>query len=91
MLKSSDEFIKVAKAAVVKYFNENIGNDDGKRITIDDVSVDSYNRTLRNQEAFLYVVEYGGMYYRITYDYNRSELYLNAYKDCGSSTINITV
>lgn len=68
------------KEKVVKYFNERVEKTDGTKITTDDVFVVWYCKTLQNAKALLSTTISDGMYYELTYNGDKNELYLDAYK-----------
>ena len=68
------------KEKVVEYFNERVEKTDGVKITIDDVFVVWYCKTLQNAKALLSTTISDGMYYELTYNGDKNELYLDAYK-----------
>lgn len=68
------------KEKVVEYFNERVKKTDGTKITIDDVFVVWYCKTLQNAKALLSTTISDGMYYELTYNGDKNELYLDAYK-----------
>ena len=76
----TEEFIKKAKQAVVDYFNENVEKTDNKTITEDDVFVVWYCKTLQNNKALLSTTVSDGMYYEITHNGDKNEMYFDAYK-----------
>lgn len=86
----SKEYIDFCKQQVVKYFNENADRTD-KNIFIaeDDVFVVWYCKTLQNQKALLSTVVPDGMYYEITFNGDKSEAYLDAYKKWENKCIHV--
>lgn len=52
-----------AKRIVVDYFNERADKSDGKHITVDDVYVVWFCKTLQNWKALLSTNVMDGMYY----------------------------
>ena len=76
----SEKFISLCKENVVKYFNENSDKTDNMSITQDDVYVVWYCKTLQNHKALLSTNISDGMYYELTYNGDKNELYLGAYK-----------
>ena len=76
----NDKFEKIAKAAVVKYVNERLDKSDGKKITEDDVFIVWYCKTLQNNKALVSTTLSDGMYYELTYNGDKDELYFDAYK-----------
>lgn len=79
-MKTSKEFIEVCKKEVVSYFNENSDKTDNKNIALDDVFVVWYSKTLQNHKALLSTTVSDGMYYEMTFNGDKNELYMDAYK-----------
>ena len=76
----SKEFIALCKKHVVVYFNENADKTDRKQITEADVFVVWSCKTLQNHKALLSTTVSDGMYYELTYNGDKQELYFDAYK-----------
>lgn len=76
----NEKFEKVVKAAVTKYVNERLDKSDGKKITDDDVFIVWSCKTLQNNKALASTTLSDGMYYELTYNGDKDELYLDAYK-----------
>ena len=77
----SKEFINFAKDQVVNYFNDRTDKTDKNgHITTDDVFVVWYCKTLQNHKALLSTTVADGMYYEITFNGDKQEAYLDAYK-----------
>jgi hypothetical protein len=76
----NNEFIKHAKEAVVNYFNKNIDKTDNKQITTDDVFVVWSCKILQNNKALISTNVSDGMYYEVTYNGDKCEMYVDAYK-----------
>lgn len=76
----SDEFLKICKAKVVEYTNQHMDKTDQKQITANDVYVVWSCKTLQNHKALLSTTVPDGMYYELTYNGDKTELYLDAYK-----------
>lgn len=74
------DFVKLCKQTVVKYANEHLDKSDGKQINEDDVFVVWMCKTLQNSKAMVSTTLFDGMYYELTYNGNKKELYLDAYK-----------
>lgn len=72
--------IEKAKQAVVDYFNSRVDTTDNVTITSDDVYVVWFCKTLQNWKALLSTAVPDGMYYELTYNGDKKELYLDAYK-----------
>ena len=73
-------FIKFCKNQVVNYTNEHLDKSDGKTITEDDVYVVWLCKTLQNNKALLSTRLFDGMYYEVTYNGDKDEAYIDAYK-----------
>lgn len=71
----NEKFLRLCKEHVVRYNNAN----HGTRITEDDVYVVWSCKTLQNNKALLSTTVADGMYYELTYNGDKSELYLDAY------------
>lgn len=77
----NQEFLRKAVQLVVDYFNGNAdATDKNGKITPDDVFVVWSCKTLQNNKALLSTTVSDGMYYEITYNGNRDEVYFDAYK-----------
>ena len=80
-INGSKEFIEVCKNTVVNYFNENKDKTDAtNNISLDDVFVVWQCKTLQNNKALLSTTVSDGMYYEFTYNGDKEELYMDAYK-----------
>ena len=77
---SSEEFIKYAKEIVYEYVTAQIDKTDNVKFSAEDVYVVWYNFTLGNSKALLSTNLPDGMYYEVTYNANRDEIYFDAYK-----------
>lgn len=75
-----NNFQNMCKEKVVDYFNNRVEKTDDTKITIDDVFVVWYCKTLQNAKVLLSTVVSDGMYYELTYNGDKNELYLDAYK-----------
>ena len=74
------KFMQVAIKAVVDYFNTRVDATDRKKITEDDVFIVWMCKTLGNNKAMLSTTVSDGMYYELTYNGDKHELYFDAYK-----------
>lgn len=74
------QFEQLCKNTVYTYVMENIHAIDGTKITRDDIYVVWMCKTLQNNKALLSTTLPDGMYYECTYNGDREELYLDAYK-----------
>ncbi len=77
---SNSEFVKLIKSTVVDYANNHIDKTDHKTITEDDVFIVWLCKTLQNHKALASTTISDGMYYELTYNGDKNELYLDAYK-----------
>ena len=76
----NDEFLKLCKKTVVDYFNNRADVTDDKAIIENDVFIVWSCKTLQNNKALLSTTVPDGMYYELTYNGDKKELYLDAYK-----------
>ncbi len=83
------EFIKLCKKAVVDYFNEHADKTDQAQITEEDVFVVWQCKTLQNNKALISTTVLDGMYYELTYNGDKKELYLDAYKKWENKCIEV--
>ena len=74
------EFSKFCKNQVVNYTNEHLDKTDNKVITEDDVYIVWQCKILQNNKALLSTTLFDGMYYEITYNGDKDEAYIDAYK-----------
>lgn len=76
----SQEFMKLVKEQIVQYFNEHADKTDQVYITDEDVYIVWYCKTLQNHKALASTTVPDGMYYEVTYNGDKNELYLDAYR-----------
>ena len=74
------KFMDLCKNVVVDYYNNQVDITDEYRITTENVFVVWSCKTLQNNKALLSTNVYDGMYYECTYNGDKKELYLDAYK-----------
>ena len=74
------EFIKLCREKVCEYALEHVDKTDNVILTPEDVYVVWYNKSLQNHKALLSTPLSDGMYYELTYNGDKSELYFDAYK-----------
>lgn len=86
----NDEMLSLCKEKVVDYFNKNVEKTDNKQITNDDVFIVWFSKTLQNFKALVSTTVSDGMYYEVTYNGDKKELYLDAYKKWENKCIKIT-
>lgn len=76
----SQVFIDKCKEYVRDYTNANLDKSDGVKITTDDVFVVWSTKVLQNSKALLSTTLFDGMYYELTYNGDKNEIYFDAYK-----------
>ena len=85
----NDKFIKLCKETIVNYFNDRVEITDDKKITEEDVFIVWSCKTLQNNKALVSTTVSDGMYYELTYNGDKKELYLDAYKKWENKCIKI--
>lgn len=70
-----NEFLDFAKKEIINYYNDKYN----LTLSIEEVYVVWYCKTLQNAKALLSTTVYDGMYYEITYNGDKKELYLDVY------------
>lgn len=88
-----DAMLNKAKQIVIDYFNNHCEKTDGFVLTKDDVFIVWFSKTLQNWKALVSTTVSDGMYYEVTYNGDKMETYLDAYKkwdnkcisDCSNS------
>jgi hypothetical protein len=84
------KFEELCKDIVLEYSNEHVHKDDGKQITKDDVYIVWICKTLQNNKALLSTKISGdGMYYEITYNGDKQQIYLDAYRKVENVAIDV--
>lgn len=81
------EFVALVKKTVADYANQNLDKTDGKKITEDDVFIVWMCKTLQNSKALASTTLFDGMYYELTFNGNKRELYVDAYKKWQNFTV----
>lgn len=74
------ELLDLCKKTVADYFNSRVCKTDKFEIDTEDVYIVWFCKTLQNFKALLSTTVSDGMYYEITYNGDKDELYLDAYK-----------
>ena len=80
MTMTSDLFIQICRDKVAGYFNTHSDVTDNVQMNPEDVYVVWYCKTLQNYKALISTPVFDGMYYEITYNGDKNELYFDAYK-----------
>lgn len=76
----TDTFLEKCKELVKQYTNEHLDISDAKLISEEDVFVVWNVKVLKNNKALLSTTLFDGMYYEATYNGDKNEIYLDAYK-----------
>ena len=74
------DFVALVRKTVADYVNEHLDKSDGKQITEENVYLVWMCKTLQNSKALASTTLFDGMYYELTYNGNKKELYVDAYK-----------
>lgn len=74
------DYQKIAREIVLNYANEHIDKTDNVQITLDNVFIVWFCKTLQNWKALVSTTLPDGMYYEVTYNGDNKEIYLDAYK-----------
>lgn len=69
-----------ARRLVMDYFNQRVEKTDGFKLTLDDVYVVWFSKTLQNWKALVSTTVSDGMYYEVTYNGDKKETYVDVYK-----------
>ncbi|WP_302488981.1 DUF6275 family protein [uncultured Mitsuokella sp.] len=69
-----------ARKIVAEYFNEHVDVTNHKKITIEDVYVVWFAKTLQNWKALVSTNIPDGMYYEVTHNGDKNETYVDVYK-----------
>ena len=75
------------RRAVYEYVKEHIDKTDNVKFSIDDVYLVWCCKTLQNWKALISTTLPDGMYYECTFNGDRNEMYLDAYKKFENKTI----
>lgn len=81
------DFVALVKKTVADYANQHLDKTDGKKITEDDVFIVWMCKTLQNSKALASTTLFDGMYYELTFNGNKQELYVDAYKKWQNFTV----
>ena len=69
-----------ARKIVMEYFNSHVDKTDNKQITLDDVYVVWFSKTLQNWKVLVSTNVSDGQYYEITHNRDKNETYVDVYK-----------
>lgn len=76
----NNDMMNLCKKVVVDYFNSRVDRTDNMQLTEDNVYIVWFSKTLQNFKALVSTTVSDGMYYEITYNGDKNELYLDTYK-----------
>ena len=83
----NDKFLKLCKELVKDYTNEYLNNE--AEINENAVYCVWLCRTLDNNKALLSTTLFDGMYYEVTFNGNKNEVYFDAYKKLENKCIKL--
>lgn len=79
-MTKNDAMMTKAKQLVVDYFNEHADATCGKKLTLENVFIVWFSKTLQNWKALVSTDVPDGMYYEITHNGDKNETYVDVYK-----------
>lgn len=85
----NDEFLTLCKKTVLDYFNERVDKTDNFTLKDEDIFIVWSCKTLQNNKALVSTTVPDGMYYELTYNGDKKELYLDAYKKFENKCIKV--
>jgi hypothetical protein len=77
---SEQQFVAMVKKIIAKYVNDHLDKTNGKQIAEADVFIVWECKALQNNKALASTTLCDGMYYELTYNGDKKELYFDAYK-----------
>ena len=86
---SNDNFLKLCKKIVKDYVNEHLDKTDNVQIAEENVFIVWSCKTLQNNKALVSTTLCDGMYYELTYNGDKKEVYLDAYKKFENKAIKV--
>ena len=85
----SKKFVELVKQIVADYANKHLDVTDNKKITTDDVFIVWSCKTLQNNKVLASTTLFDGMYYELTYNGDKHEIYFDAYKKWENKCIKV--
>lgn len=85
----SKKFVELVKQIVADYANKHLDATDNKKITTDDVFIVWSCKTLQNNKVLASTTLFDGMYYELTYNGDKNEIYFDAYKKWENKCIKV--
>ena len=82
-------FIGLVKKTVADYVNNHMDKTDAKQIDESEVFIVWMCKALQNNKALASTTLFDGMYYELTYNGDKKELYLDAYKKWQNMRISV--
>lgn len=76
----SEKFVKLCKTVVKDYVNTRLEKTDDEQLTEADIYIVRQSKVLQNSKAMVSTNLPDGMYYELTYNGDKKEVYLDAYK-----------
>lgn len=85
----NNDFEKLCIKTIVDYFNEKVDKTDNFILKEENVFIVWSCKTLQNNKALVSTTVSDGMYFELTYNGDKKELYLDAYKKLENRCIKI--
>lgn len=89
MKMKNNDFEKLCIKTIVDYFNEKVDKSDNYSLSEEEVFIVWSCKTLQNNKALVSTTIPDGMYYELTYNGDKKELYLDAYKKMENRAIKV--
>ncbi|MCO8292647.1 DUF6275 family protein [Tetragenococcus halophilus] len=86
---NTESFYDLCVENIVKYVNEHLDKADKKEISSNDIFEVWNCKTLQNNKGLFSTTLLDGMYYEMTYNGDKNELYLDAYKKWENKCIEV--
>lgn len=86
---TNNDFIKLCVKTVVDYLNSRVAITDNTKISKNNVFIVWSCKILQNNKALVSTTVSDGMYYELTYNGDKKELYLDAYRKWENKCIKI--
>lgn len=85
----NNDFEKLCIKTIIDYFNNRVEITDDMKITEENVFIVWSCKCLQNNKALISTTVSDGMYYELTYNGDKQELYLDAYKKWENKCIKV--